>query len=186
MWEPLFAIAAKLGAPWISRITRAAKVLTTRADFDEPDPRIQLLGDIYNLLTEMHAPKRILSAELLEKLRKSEARNYQGRALDNQKSLATMLQPFGISTKTLRVGPTQGRAYDTSEFDDAFKRYLRLDPPGAPAKPAKMVAKAPSKATKARTTRTTRTATPSRSRAVKASPRKLTSVPTFSDPKGEK
>ena len=49
--------------------------------------------------------------------------------------LASLLKPFGISPKSMRIGAGTARGYKRHWFDDAFARYLGTDPFYVPADP---------------------------------------------------
>jgi len=43
--------------------------------------------------------------------------------------LARLLRPFGVTPRTIRIGAETSKAYELADFEDAFKRYLRLPAP---------------------------------------------------------
>jgi hypothetical protein len=49
---------------------------------------------------------------------------YDGPATGSKKALATVLAPFQIQPKEIRIGTKTKRGYRRSDFADAFRRYL--------------------------------------------------------------
>jgi hypothetical protein len=52
----------------------------------------------------------------------------RGKGL-TQNGLARLLKPFPIKSKTIRIGEDIRKGYELSSFEDAFKRYIPLNPP---------------------------------------------------------
>jgi putative DNA primase/helicase len=124
-WRALLAIAEVLGAEWPKRAREAALTLTGSAD-DEGDVRILLLADLRELFAS-RAVERLTSAEIVEQLQSLEERpwaEWKGKPI-TQPQLARLLRAFEIVPKNMRLGRRTPRCYDSSQFEEAFARYLR-------------------------------------------------------------
>ena len=58
--------------------------------------------------------------------------NYGGKPL-NKKQLASLLKPFGIRSKDLRIDGENRKGYEAADFQDAWERWL---PPTLPPETA--------------------------------------------------
>jgi Protein of unknown function (DUF3631) len=124
-WRPLVAIADAAGGHWPDRACRVAVMLSGSAE--DPSLGVQLLSDI----REIFGAERLSSEELCEKLRELEDRPWaDGASAINQRELAKLLKPFGITPKSVRLSRHHTpKGYTMAQFEDAFARYL--PPPAA-------------------------------------------------------
>lgn len=125
-FRPLLAIADTAGGLCPERARRAALVLSGVRSDDGESARTLLLQDIHAIL-ESRDGSRIASADLVDELVKIEERPWpewgrQKKPL-SPRALATLLSPFGIRPKQIRLGDRVVRGYDRSDFDDAWSRY---------------------------------------------------------------
>lgn len=125
-WEPLFAIAACAGPEWLARCERAALALSRTTDLSESSGN-SLLHDIRDIFERKKGDK-ISSADLIFALLKDDEAGWssynRGRPL-TPRQLAGLLRPYGITPKTVRLGPGDTpKGYDRQQFEDAFTRYL--------------------------------------------------------------
>jgi putative DNA primase/helicase len=124
IWEPLFVLADLAGEDW-PRIAREAAVALS-ASAEKHNPIGALLLDIFChfILTKN---KRVFSRTLVEHLKDqsdrpwSEARAGKGIT---ELWLAQQLRPYGISPKTLWIGPDAAKGYLKDDFDLLFRRYI--------------------------------------------------------------
>ncbi len=127
-WRPLVAIADLVGGPWPEH-TRRAAVLLSGGRADALGARVQLLADLRALFAEKG--DRLASEEIVTALVAMEDRPWpewsHGRPL-TKRSLARLLEPFGIRPTQFRIGGDKTRGYALAVFVDAFARYLPSDP----------------------------------------------------------
>ncbi|MBB5202845.1 putative DNA primase/helicase [Inhella inkyongensis] len=126
-WEPLFTIAACMGAPFVE-ITRKA-ALSGKAMTQEPHSVTNnLLSDVREVL-QGHEHQYVTTALLIEKLTGDEDlawKTYNKGFPLTPRQLARNLQPYGIRPKTVRMGPLDTpKGYEVRDFRDAFERYLK-------------------------------------------------------------
>ena len=86
-----------------------------------------LLADIRRTFIEKSV-ERIFSRELLESLTAIEDAPWSempggGKPLRAHR-LGFLLKPYGIRSKTLRIGDRNGKGFSVEDFEDPFKRYL--------------------------------------------------------------
>lgn len=125
-WYPLFCIAEVVGGEWPELIKNS---MIGSTDTDDGTTSIQLLSDIRDILKN-HPGDRIFSDILVDKLNIIEDHSWcewnRGKGL-SKTGLAQQLKPFGIFSRTLRIGAEQRKGYEKNSFADAFKRYLSPD-----------------------------------------------------------
>jgi len=122
-WIPLYSIAYQ--SDWVEKVNSAFCLLNE--DTDEQAPSILLLSDIREILNKGRWVK-ISSAELTDKLVALEERPWcewrRGSPM-TQNSLSRMLGGFNIKSKSIKVDDYRVvRGFDTTQFSDAFSRYL--------------------------------------------------------------
>jgi len=143
--EPLLAIAdaARQGWPEIGR----SALVTLCVDAQESDGSIgvRLLSDIRQVF-DLHGADKLPSAALTDALAATETSPWgewsHGKPLSTPK-LARLLRPFGVTPRTIRIGAETSKGYELADFEDAFKRYLRLPAP-SPSYPPVSKASQPS------------------------------------------
>jgi hypothetical protein len=125
-WRPLLAIADAAGRDWPERARAAA--LTLSGDGAEHDQSLAatLLADIRQMFSERHTAT-LSSADLCSWLIERDDRPWsefrRGKNITTLQ-LATLLRPYGISSKGVRIGDKTPRGYVAAEFEDAWSRYL--------------------------------------------------------------
>jgi hypothetical protein len=128
-WRPLLAIADLAGGEWPDRLRHIAVRIALIEEGENPSEGERLLRDIHEV---MEGSEWITPTELVRELRKLEC-------TITEKGLATKLAPYRIKSKKQRwpdIGMEVQRRYLTSDFADAFSRYLNVpDVPLVPAKP---------------------------------------------------
>jgi Protein of unknown function (DUF3631) len=127
-WRILFAIADIAGGHWPVTARRVATVIS--GDEEDATPLVaQLLHDIEEMFAEQGVD-RLPSAEICRALDRREDRPWgtleEGWPITPHR-LASMLKPFGIRPKGMRInGGTQTpRGYMRDQFADAWARYPR-------------------------------------------------------------
>lgn len=100
-------------------------------DNTEDTISFRLLKDIREIF-KGHLGERIFSNELVDELKGLKESPWgewnRGKGL-TQNGLARLLKPFEICSKTMRIKEKLKKGYELDSFDDAFKRYIPLDPP---------------------------------------------------------
>lgn len=121
-WLPLLSIAELAGGEWPDRARKA--MLAIESVSNEETTKQILLRDIKGIFDGCD---RISSSELVKKLISIDEHPWadwkRGKPI-TQNSLATLLKPFEIFSKTIRSGSDTFRGYTLDQFTDAFRRYL--------------------------------------------------------------
>ena len=129
-WRPLLAIADLAGGDWPQRARQSALALGAGSARDDDSARTLLLADIRDLFTEQDA-RFLPSEEIVHALIGLEERPWadwgKGKPL-TKNHLARLLRPFGVRPNVQRDGAGTARGYAADDFEDAFARYLPLQP----------------------------------------------------------
>jgi hypothetical protein len=128
-WEPLLAIADRAGGEWPAR-ARAAALALSEAEEDEA-AAIRLLADCR---TVFGGRDRLATKDLIAALCEDEEAPWstwhKGERRITARALARLLEPFGIHSRTIRLGENDTpKGYMRESFEDAWERYL---PPSSP------------------------------------------------------
>lgn len=125
-WRPLFAIAEIAGGDWPTRASHAFAHLVIKEETDAHGEGTMLLVDVREILNETNS-ERIFSRSLVEELCRLTDRPWpeanRGRAI-TENWLARRFALFGIKPKTMRIDDDRAKGYETSDFTEAFDRYL--------------------------------------------------------------
>jgi hypothetical protein len=145
MWEPLLAVADVIGDDWPERARKAGKALVDASEqgLGEANVDVLLLSDIRDIFVrefpldreaDREGPGRpddgpkLATKDLLEKLHGLEERPWGawGRARKpmTDKALGDRLRPYGVRSRTIRVGTLTPKGYHLHAFQDAFARYM--------------------------------------------------------------
>jgi len=131
-WEPLFAIANLAGGDWPERARRACLTLTG----DEPDDGIgiRLLADLYEIWETERDPGKgiyedhLFTSTILSRLHKVEESPWSewGRKGDplTARGLASLLKPYGVRSRTVRIGEETSKGYARADLTDPWARYV--------------------------------------------------------------
>jgi len=121
VWKPLLKIAENIDEEWRLRIFNASKALS--AKLDNPDDislQLRLLGDCREVITGDFIPTK----DLIFKLSSLEESPWGSMQGFNGSLIAKLLRNYGIaSNRTSSV-----RGYKRSDFNDAWSRYIPLEP----------------------------------------------------------
>lgn len=125
-WEPLLAIAECAGPEWLQRAIEAALMISSANEVAVSTGN-ELLADIQQVF-EMKCVEKISTVDLIEALVKDEENSWaaynRGKPI-TPRQLARHLAVYGISSKTVRMGPRNTpKGFDAAQFEDAFARYL--------------------------------------------------------------
>ncbi|HEY6803387.1 MAG TPA: DUF3631 domain-containing protein [Pyrinomonadaceae bacterium] len=128
-WRPLFAMSEAAGGDWPLRAAQAFGQLVSRDEADDHGLGTMLLSDIKVVLDQTN-PERIFSRTLVEELCRLTDRPWleanRGRFI-TENWLARRIAPFGIKSKTMRIGSDRAKGYEAADFIEAFDRYLTTD-----------------------------------------------------------
>jgi Protein of unknown function (DUF3631) len=123
IWEPLLAVADAAGGGWSQWARVAAVALVADARGDTPSLGVRLLADLQLIFGEQDALATVDLLTHLNNLEESPWGDLKGKPMDARK-LANFLKPYGIKSKTVRIGAATPRGYDRSDLWDAWSRYL--------------------------------------------------------------
>jgi putative DNA primase/helicase len=129
-WAPLLAIAHEIGGEWPQKAPEIALKMIQQKN-DDQSPSIMLLSDIRKVI-HSQSVERIGSGKLLQELKKLDGRPWAGDERERELSpsrLASLLKPFGIFTRDMRVKDDKGqdrnlKGFLVSQFDLAWQQYL--------------------------------------------------------------
>lgn len=122
-WEPLIAIADAAGGDWPSRARAAAVYLAGSATDESITDGVELLRHIREAFGD---EDKLWTKTLTDRLCARDElpwADIRGKPL-NDRGLAVRLKPYGIRSKTVRVGDGTPKGYDAADFVDAWRRYL--------------------------------------------------------------
>jgi hypothetical protein len=128
-WEPLFAIADLAGGDWSRRARAAALELSGEAVDADASIRVRLLADCQLAL---NGYDRLSTKDLIASLAEDEEAPWGGwhkGSPISPRSLAGLLEPFGIHSRQIRLDDVTLKGYLRESFEDAWKRYLPAHPP---------------------------------------------------------
>jgi len=136
VWEALLAVADAAGGDW-PKLARVACVhLIDAAKDRRVSLGIRLLQDLRTIYTNA-ATDKLSTAYLLDSLASSHSGldddapwgDLYGNPI-NARKLASLLKPYGISSKKLRINDLTQQGYHKEDLYDVWQRYL---PPAASA-----------------------------------------------------
>jgi hypothetical protein len=126
VWEALLAVAEAAGGDWPERARVAAVALVADAMSGTPSLGVHLLADLKTVFGAQHVMATADILFSLISLEESPWGDLKGKPLDSRR-LANFLRPYGISSKTVRIGSDTPKGYEREAFWDAWGRYLPKD-----------------------------------------------------------
>lgn len=127
VWEALLAVADAAGGDWPARARVAAVALVAANQGNQPSLGVRLLTDLRDFF-ETQQVDAAWTEDILEALRNLQEAPWgdlKGKPLDSRK-LSTLLQPYGIKSKQVKMNQVNQRGYDRADLQDAWTRYLPL------------------------------------------------------------
>lgn len=123
VWEPLLAIADRVGGEWPKKAREAASELSGRQAVQEQSTGQVLLTDIHTIFegSDRLRTERIVNA--LHDLPEAPWASYRGRGL-NQRDLGSILGRYGLKSHTVRFGDETAMGYDKADFAEVWTRYV--------------------------------------------------------------
>lgn len=124
LWEPLLAVADAAGGHWPTTARKTAVEITQAAATEDKETSIgiELLTDLQTIL-ELRKSDFIKTADILASLTGLEDSRWKDEGITG-KRLADLLRAYSVfptATKT-------ARGYKRAPLEDAFARYLPIDP----------------------------------------------------------
>jgi Protein of unknown function (DUF3631)/Primase C terminal 2 (PriCT-2)/RepB DNA-primase from phage plasmid len=123
-WRPLLAIADLAGDTWARRAREAACVLS--GEGHDTAVNVELLVDV-KAAFDAEGKDAIFSADLVERLTEDPERPWaewsRGKPL-TQKQLVTLLKPFLVFSRSVRLGQKTGKGYKRESFEAVWAAYL--------------------------------------------------------------
>jgi hypothetical protein len=124
-WEPLLNIADAAGGDWPKRARNAAIELMTGETREDESLRVCLLGDIQSIFGDTQQFPSVELVNALKQIEEAPWGDLNGRPLDTRR-LASLLKPFDIHPKTIRIEDKTLKGYPKADFQDAWNRYLSI------------------------------------------------------------
>jgi putative DNA primase/helicase len=128
-WEPLLAIAMTASDEWLEIGTKAALTLSG-GEMTSPTVGTELLADIQVIFKEKNVD-RIATAVLIEALCSDDEKPWKtyGKGFPiTPRQLANTLKPYGIHSKSIRIGDDTAKGYVKDHLTEAFSRYIPSPP----------------------------------------------------------
>ena len=128
-WEPLLAIAMTASNEWLKVGTTAALKLSGGESASQTIGA-ELLSDIQEIFEEKQVD-RIATAELLKALCSDDEKPWKTYSKGfpiTPRQLANKLKPYGIHSKTIRIGDDTAKGYEKDQLTEAFSRYIPSPP----------------------------------------------------------
>lgn len=123
-WTPILCVAELAGDEWPDIARHVAQhFVKERKNGGTMSLPGQLLQDIWRCFEER---EKMTTQDILDALNGDEEApwgTFKGKKLDPYQ-LASMLRPFGVKPKALRIGDLSLRGYERSSFHDAWCRYV--------------------------------------------------------------
>ena len=123
IWEPLIAIADRVGGVWPEMARKAGVALVAAGKEKEPSLGIRLLADLRTIFEDFDEMSSKMILSRLVEIEESPWGDIRGRQLD-ERGLAKRLKVYGIKSKTVRIGDATPRGYTRADLFDAWTRYL--------------------------------------------------------------
>jgi hypothetical protein len=123
LWEALLAIADAEGGDWPERGRAAAVALVALSQGDRHSLGVRLLTDLRNVFSERPA---LSTAEILEALKSLDEAPWgdlKDKPIDARR-LATLLGPYGVKSKNVRIGHDVVKGYSAEDLHDPWQRYV--------------------------------------------------------------
>jgi hypothetical protein len=123
VWESLLSVADAVGGPWPERARVAAVALVVDARGGQPSLGLRLLGDLRTVFAHHDVLPTVEVLLLLSNLEETIWGDMKGKPLDARR-LAHLLNPYGVTSKVVRIGTSTPRGYTKEDLYDVWARYL--------------------------------------------------------------
>ena len=129
MWSPLYVVAQLAGGEWPDVFWESCKALTNKSKTAKINTSYELLSGIVSVLD---GEDKIFTVELIDRLCRIESSRWadynfkapEDRRRISDRQLSGLLSIYdSIEPKTVRIGGTVQKGYDTKPIHEAFRRY---------------------------------------------------------------
>jgi hypothetical protein len=124
IWEPLVAVADLAGGNWPELARQAAVAFTSRAQ--DQSPIGSLLLDLFVIFALDEADRqftRSLVAQLSQLTDRPWNEMRKGKQI-TEAWLSQCLRPYGVRSRTMRIGTQQAKGFFRDDLMEVFRRYL--------------------------------------------------------------
>lgn len=124
VWESLLAVADAAGGDWPHTARAAAVALVADAKGGAPSLGVRLLADLRTMFGDRDALATEDLLRMLNEMDEAPWGDLKGKPL-NPRRLSNLLRPYGVTSKTVRIGENQTpKGYTRESLWDAWTRYL--------------------------------------------------------------
>jgi hypothetical protein len=126
VWEPLLTVADVAGGKWPNRARVAAVALVAQGRDESVSFGITLLSDVRSCFGDASVMSTEMLLSKLNALEEAPWAGLKGGPLDARR-LARFLKPYGVSSRSVRIGTTTPKGYTRADLEDPWSRYLRKE-----------------------------------------------------------
>jgi hypothetical protein len=123
VWEALLAVADAAGGAWPTAARCSAVALVALATRTNPSLRVRLLADLRQVFGDDRALWTDDICDRLRKLDEAPWGDLKGGPI-NARQLAKFLNPYGVTSKNVRLGSVVKHGYTREDLHDPWTRYL--------------------------------------------------------------
>lgn len=123
VWESLLSVADAAGGAWPKRARVSAVSLVSDAKEGQPSLGMQLLGDLRIVFGDHDSLWTVDIVRALINREESAWGDLKGKPLDARR-LASLLKPYAVVSKQVRIGDRSQKGYTRAALEDAWVRYL--------------------------------------------------------------
>ena len=123
-WWPLLAIADHAGGDWPARARAAAVELSSGDERDDQSRGVQLLTDLCSVFDgqlAMHTDDLLFA---LNRLEESQWGAWHDGAGMRPRDLGRLLRPYGVRSRSVRVGDRAAKGYHREQLEGPWSRYV--------------------------------------------------------------
>jgi hypothetical protein len=123
VWEPLVAVADLAGGGWPTLARDACRRMTAdAAQADDGSLGERLLRDLRAVFGDAQALWTATIIEQLAELDEAPWGDYYGQRVTDR-AIAKLLRPYGVRSRTVRLGAETRKGYHREDLADAWQRY---------------------------------------------------------------
>lgn len=135
MWEPLLALADAARGAWPQAARQACTELVRTAQTTESGSLgVRLLADLREVFGAAEPLPTEAILDRLHAIEEAPWADLRGKPLD-ARGLSNRLRPYGVHSRTVRIGATTPKGYRTEDLHDAWARYLPAATAESPQQP---------------------------------------------------
>jgi len=137
-WEPLLAIADLAAGDWPDTARNTALSLSGAREPEDESIGVRLLADLQAVF-QVASAEQLPTSELIDRLAAIEEApwgDYRHAGPVKPRTLASLLKPYGVRPRDLRVDDRALKGYRAADLTDVWTRYLPdAEPVGKPCNP---------------------------------------------------